>query len=231
VKTGGIIGGLGPASTIEYYRQIIALYRAQKPDGSYPHLIINSIDLDKMRRFFESNNLAEAAEYLLTELRHLAQAGADFGALSANTPHLVFDALRRRSPIPLISIVEVACQAAKAGGFKRLALLGTRFTMRASFYHEAFTHAGMTLVVPTAPEQEYIHAKYMGELVDDVMLPETRQGMLAIIERLRIEERIEAVILGGTELPLLFAGVTDTAIPFLDTTRLHVEQIVSRILS
>src|SRR5215472_16317142 len=110
MKTAGIIGGIGPESAIEYYRLIIALYRERKTDGSYPQLIINSIDMQRMRTLIEANNLVDLTEFLLTEIRKLAGAGSEFGALSANTPHLVFDALRRRSPIPLISIVEVTCQ-------------------------------------------------------------------------------------------------------------------------
>ena len=231
MKTAGIIGGIGPASTIEYYRLIVALYRERKPDGSYPHLIINSIDLDRMRRMIEVNLLSDVTEYLLSEVRRLGDAGADFGALAANTPHMVFDALRRRSPVPLISIVEVTCQAAQAAGMKRLGLFGTRFTMNGRFYPEVFAPAGIALVVPGASEQDYIHDKYMNELVHDILLPTTRQGMLAIVERLRVEEHIEGLILGGTELPLLLGDVKDAGIPFLDTTRLHVEQIVTRMIT
>ena len=231
MKTAGIIGGIGPASTIEYYRLIVALYRERKPDGSYPHLIINSIDLDRMRRMIEVNLLSDVTEYLLSEIDRLGDAGADFGALAANTPHMVFDALRRRSPVPLISIVEVTCQAAQAAGMKRLGLFGTRFTMNGRFYPEVFAQTGIALVVPGASEQDYIHDKYMNELVHDILLPTTRQGMLAIVERLRVEEHIEGLILGGTELPLLLGDVKDAGIPFLDTTRLHVEQIVTRMLT
>jgi aspartate racemase len=231
MKTAGIIGGIGPASTIEYYRLIVALYRERKPDGSYPHLIINSIDLDRMRRMIEVNLLSDVTEYLLSEIDRLGDAGADFGALAANTPHMVFDALRRRSPVPLISIVEVTCQAAQVAGMKRLGLFGTRFTMNGRFYPEVFAPAGIALVVPGASEQDYIHDKYMNELVHDILLPTTRQGMLAIVERLRVEEHIEGLILGGTELPLLLGDVKDAGIPFLDTTRLHVEQIVTRMLT
>src|SRR5689334_19190215 len=116
MKIAGIIGGIGPESTIEYYRLIVGLYRERKPDGSYPQFIINSIDMQRMRSVIEGNNLPELTEFLLNEIRKLAGAGAQFGALSANTPHLVFDALCRRSPIPLISIVEATCDAAKASG-------------------------------------------------------------------------------------------------------------------
>ena len=231
MKTAGIIGGIGPESTLEYYRQIVALYRERNPDGSYPQLIINSIDMQRMRKLIEANNLPDLTEFLLGEIRKLADAGADFGALSANTPHLVFDALRRRSPIPLISIVEVTCQAAKARALKRLGLFGTRFTMQARFFPEVFGQAGITLVVPAAEEQDYIHDKYMNELVNGVFLPETRDRMLVFVERLKAEERIDGLILGGTELPLLLGSVENAGIPFLNTTRLHVDQIVARMLS
>jgi aspartate racemase len=231
MKTAGIIGGIGPESTLEYYRLIVALYRQRNPDGSYPHLLINSIDMQRMRNLIEANKLVDLTEFLLEALRKLAAGGADFGALSANTPHLVFDALQRRSPIPLISIVEVTCQAAKARGLKRLGLFGTRFTMQASFFPAVFRETGITLVVPTRPaEQDYIHNKYMNELVYGVFLPETQDGMLRIVERLKTEEHIDGLILGGTELPLLLGEVANAGIPFLDTTRIHVEQIVARML-
>ncbi len=105
MKTVGIIGGIGPESTIEYYRMIIASYREQKQDGSYPAILINSIDLRKMLDLIGANELAEATEYLVGEVQKLARAGADFGVLASNTPHIVFDEIRRQSPIPLISLV------------------------------------------------------------------------------------------------------------------------------
>jgi aspartate racemase len=216
---------------MEYYRLIIASYRERKRDGSYPSILVNSIDLKRMLDLIAANRLTEVTEYLLEELRRLGRAGADFGALAANTPHVVFDVLRRRSPIPLISIVEVTCRTAQALGLRRVALFGTRFTMQGRFYPEVFAGAGMTLVVPTAEEQEYIHDKYMGELVNGMILPETRQGLLAIVERLTEREGIEGVILGGTELPLILREAKHGEIPFLDTTRLHVEAIVAQLLS
>lgn len=116
MKTAGIIGGIGPESTIEYYRLIIASYRERRSIGDYPSIIINSIDLNKMLELIGANRLVEVTEYLLSELKRLARAGADFGVLAANSPHIVFDDLRQQSPIPLISIVEVTCQVAHAGG-------------------------------------------------------------------------------------------------------------------
>jgi aspartate racemase len=218
MKTAGIIGGIGPESTIEYYRQIIAAYRQRQRDGSYPSLLINSIDMKKMLDLIGANELAAVTQYLLGEVQKLAQAGADFGALASNTPHLVFDALNHQSPIPLISIVETACDAAKALGLRRIGLFGTRFTMQGRFYADVFSRAGIALVAPSPDEQTYIHDKYMGELVNGVVLPETRERLLAIVARLKDEEGIGGLILGGTELPSILGGDMGQGIPFLDTT-------------
>ncbi len=231
MKTVGIIGGIGPESTIEYYRQIIAAYRQRQRDGSYPPLLINSIDMTKMLDLIGANELAAVTRYLLGEVRKLAQAGADFGALASNTPHLVFDAINQQSPIPLVSIVETACDAAQALGLKRIGLFGTRFTMQGRFYADVFDREGIMLVTPSPDEQAYIHDKYMGELVNGVIRPETRERLLAIVARLRDEEGIDGLILGGTELPLILSGDMGQGIPFLNTTRIHVERIVAQILA
>jgi aspartate racemase len=231
MKIVGIIGGIGPESTIEYYRLIIASYREEIQDGSYPRIIVNSIDLKKMISWFEANELAEMTEYLVDEVQRLERAGADFGLLAANTPHIVFDEVRRRSPIPLLSIVEATCEAAKGLRLKRLALFGTRFTMQGRFYADVFSREGIKLVVPEREEQDYIHDKYMNELVPGRFLPETREGLLEVVDRMKEREGIDGVILGGTELPLILRDEGESGIPFLDTTRIHVKAVVAELLS
>jgi aspartate racemase len=230
MKTIGIIGGIGPESTIEYYRSIMTSYRKEKPDGTYPPILINSIDLKKMLDLIEGNELAEVTEYLLGEINKLAQAGADFGLLAANTPHIVFDDLQQQSPVPLISIVEAACDATQALGLKKVGLFGTRITMQGRFYPDVFSRKGIDLVVPALNEQDYIHEKYMGELVKGVFLPETKEQLLTIIFRLEKNDGIQGLILGGTELPLILRDVKDRGIPFLDTTRIHAERAVAEML-
>ncbi|MDT5122640.1 MAG: aspartate racemase [Acidobacteriota bacterium] len=233
MKTVGIIGGIGPESTIEYYRALIASYRERKPDGSYPSIIINSIDLTKMLSLIAANELEEVTEYLLGEVRKLARAGADFGVLAANTPHLVFNEISRQSPIPLLSIVEATCEAARVLGLERLGLFGTRFTMQSGFYQAVFASAGMTLVLPDEGEQDYLHNRYLNELVHGIFLSQTRERLLAIVKRLREQEGIQGLILGGTELPLILreADVKDSGIPFLDTTQIHVKAVIAQLLS
>jgi aspartate racemase len=231
MKTAGIVGGIGPESTIEYYRGIVALYRERNPDGSYPRIVINSIDAGRMLGLFGGNQLAAATEFLCGEVERLAQAGADFGVVAANTPHLVFDDLQALSRIPLISIVEATCQAAKARGFRRLGLLGTRYTMGARFYPDGLMRAGIEMTLPSSEDQDYVHEKYMGELVNGVIRPATKDGLLAVVDRMKSNDGIDGAILGGTELSLILREKDAAAVPLLDTTRLHVEAIVTHMLS
>jgi aspartate racemase len=231
MKSLGIIGGLGPESTIDYYEKIIALYRERTRDGSYPRFIIISVDLKKGLDFMEAGDLAGMAAYLLEGIGKLADAGADFALISANTPHIVFDEVASKSPIPLISIVEATCAAVKALGLKRLALFGTRYTMQATFYLKVFAREGIELLIPEANDQDYIHHKYMNELVPGKFLPETRSALLAIVDRMKAKGDIEGVILAGTELPLILRDADHNGIPFLNTTRIHVEAAVTEMLS
>lgn len=226
----GIVGGIAPGSTIDYYRRIVAGYREQKADGSYPSILINSIDLTRMLDLIATQRLRELIEYLDEEVRRLARAGADVGLFASNSPHLVFEDVRRQSPIPLISIVEATRAAAQALGLTKLGLLGTRSTMRARFYADAFAQQGITVIAPNAEEQDWIHARYIGELIEGTFLPETRDHMLGIVERLRAREAIDGVILGGTELPLLLREAPG-GVPFLDTTRIHADRAVAYMLA
>ena len=229
MKTLGIIGGLGPESTVDYYQTIIALYRERTGDDSYPQFFINSMDLNRVREPVMANDLARLADNLVAEIEKLPRAGADFGLIAANTPHLVFDEIAARSPIPLISIVEATVAAAQDRQLKRLALFGTKFTMNGDFYARPFRRAQIELVRPDASDHDYIHDKYMNELIAGKFLPETKAGLLEIVDRLR--PKIDGVILAGTELPLILREPEHNGIPFLNTTRIHCEAAVAQMLS
>jgi len=228
MKTIGIVGGIGPESTITYYRQLVAAYRERRPDGSYPPILINSIDLKQMLDLIGAGQLAEVTDYLSGEVQRLARAGADLGLLAACTPHLVFDAIQRQSPIPLVSIVEAAFETARAMGLQRVGLFGTRFTMQGRFFPDVFARAGIAVIAPAPDEQDYIHDKYLSELVNGLKNPETRDRLLAIADRMTQREGIEGLILGGTELPVVLNGDIKASVPLLDTTQIHVAATVHR---
>ena len=246
MKTVGIIGGIGPESTIEYYRFIIEGFRKRQSgvgvppvDGhvqdaratSYPSIIINSIDLSKLIRWMTANELAPATDYVVAEIEKLARAGVDFAVLASNTPHIVFDQIRERATLPLISIVEVTRDKAQALGMKRIGLLGTRFTMQGGFYQKVFAAAGLTVITPNDEEQAFIHEKYLGELLNNIFLPETRERLLNIAAQMKERAGLDGLILGGTELPLIMRDDDRCGVPFLDTTRIHVERIVAELCS
>jgi aspartate racemase len=231
MKTVGLIGGTGPESTIEYYRFIIDGYRKRQKDGSYPSILINSVDLNRLITWINAGELDAIADYLVSEIERLARAGADFGALAANTPHIVFDQIRERVSLPLISIVESTCDKVNALGLKRPGLMGTRFTMQGRFYPDVFARAGLPLIMPNDEEQAFIHEKYFGELLKNIFEPETRTQLMEIAERIKARDGIDCLILAGTELPLLLRDTEHNGLPLLDTTKIHVEQIVERLLS
>jgi len=223
----GIVGGLGPESTIDYYRRLLEAWEREDPCTS-PGIVIDSLDVQLALRLVERDRPA-LIEYLLASVRRLAGAGADFAAMTANTPHLVFDDIAARSPIPLMSIVEECAREAGRRGLARLALLGTRFTMDGPFYPQVCARHGIAVVVPKDEDRAWVHARYVGELLKGEFRDDTRDAFIALIARLREEERIDGVVLGGTELPLLLRASVIAGVVALDTTALHVAAIVNRL--
>jgi aspartate racemase len=198
-------------------------------DGSLPSLLISSIDVTTVLALAAAKKLEELENLMVHEVEKLARGGADVVLIAANTLHLVFDAVRERSPLPMVSIVEATCSEAKRRGLTKLALLGTRFTMQSRFYADVFDAQGVALVVPPNADQDYVHEKYVGELLKGIILPETRAGLLEVIARLKQSEKIDGVVIGGTELSLILNDGMDADIPFLDTMRIHVRAAVDRL--
>lgn len=230
MKTPGIIGGIGPESTIDYYRSIIALWKEKTGDVSLPSILIQSIDLKQMQRWFAEDQWEAVKAYLLTNIEHLARGGADFAILAANTAHIVYDEVAHRSPLPMISVVEVTCRAAKQLGLKHLGLIGTKYTMTAPFYPQAMERVGLGLRIPNPTEITTIHDIYFNELLYNHFKPESCKAILQAVERMRRDEQIDGLILGGTELPLLLRGTSVPGVTYLDTTQIHVEAIVEAML-
>jgi aspartate racemase len=227
VTTVGIIGGLGPESTIDYYRRILEACERVDP-GTAPSIVIDSLDVRRALHLVATDRPA-LVEYFLASLRRLAGAGADFAAISANTPHIVFDDLAARSPVPLVSIVEACAQEAQRRGLRRLALLGTRFTMEAPFYPAVCARYGIGVTPPDAAELAWVHERYVGELLKGEFRDDTRQQFVSLVGLLQGRHGIDGVILGGTELPLLLSTPVIAGVPALDTTALHVAAIVGRL--
>ncbi|MDN3427329.1 amino acid racemase [Microbacterium sp. APC 3898] len=229
MKKLGMIGGTGPESTVDYYQSIIS--RFQEDTGSkesLPELLIYSINMYKIFDLLQNNQEEELAEYLAAAVLSLERAGADFAVISANTPHIVFDKVQQKVNIPMISIVEESYRTAHQLEIHKIGLLGTKFTMENDFFKEPFMANGKEIFVPNEEDQQFIHEKIVKELEQGIVNEETKKEFLVIAERMIEQHDIEGLILGCTELPMIFKP-QDLDIPQLNTVEIHVAKIVDMI--
>lgn len=227
MKKIGIVGGLGPEATVDYYRIIVDSVR-KRQKGMYPEVIIYSLNIREFPNIdLERNKLVD---WLVNAVKSLERAGADVGLIAAGTPHIVFDEVKAVSPLPLLSIVEETCKAVDQLRLKKVGLLGTKITMSRDFFQRVFSKKGISIVVPNEQEQDYINKKLFTEIMFHNIVEDTRQGLLRIVKRLVESESIEAVILGCTELPLILTK-DEYGIQFLNTTRIHAESAVDFCLA
>ncbi|TWT13259.1 aspartate/glutamate racemase family protein [Planomicrobium sp. CPCC 101079] len=227
----GIIGGTGPESTVDYYQSIISEYQEKAGSSEdLPELLINSINMYKIFALLENNQTEGLADYLTEAVRMLEKAGADFVVLTANTSHIVFEQVQQRVEVPMISIVEETYNRTKELGLEKIGLFGTKFTMENDFFQKPFLAGGKTIVVPEPAEQQYLHEKIVSELEKGVVEEETKQAFLGIVAKMVERDGIEGLILGCTELPLIFKP-EDLAIPQLNTTEIHIKKIIEAMFS
>ena len=229
MKKLGLVGGMGPESTILYYHDIV--YGVQEALGKtlFPEFSIESVNVFEVLRLCGEKQYDELAEYLIEAINNLAKCGADFAVLSANTPHIVFEKIKEQSPIPLISIVEATCEEAKHRGLNKIGLLGTIFTMKEDFFKNPFVKNGIQVIVPTESEMKLINDKISSELERGIVKEETLLAFQKVISRMKDEDGIEAIVLGCTELPLLLNDEV-SPVPCLDTMQIHISSIIKTIL-
>ena len=230
MKKIGLIGGVGPESSIEYYRLIIKLFQERLGTKDYPELIINSINMTEMLSYVFNNKLDILVDFLSERIKTLELSGVDFGAIASNTPHIVFDRLAERTSLPLISIVEETCKKIKDKKMYRVGLFGTKSTMTNGFYNRVAEKYGIEILIPEPVKQDYIHDKYMTELLFNKILPDTKQQLIKIVKTLQEKKLIQGLILGGTELPLILSQSDFKDIEIFDTTKIHVESIVAKMI-
>ena len=221
----GIVGGLSPESTVQYYRGIIDAFKPAYELNGYPEIAIESINLKAVINLIEKSRWDDVSEYIASKFEVLRAGGAVFGAIASNTPHRVFDAIQSQTFLPLLNIVDATLNYSKQHEFKKLCLLGTKFTMGSDFYQHVFDQEGICLIVPNQDEQGYIQEKIFSEIEFGVLKKETKKNFLTIINRIIKDENVEGVILACTELPLLIKA-DDISIHYIDTAQIHVAAIV-----
>jgi aspartate racemase len=231
MKTIGIIGGLGPEATVDYYKEIINCFKTESGEMNYPEIIIYSVNMSDFLAPMNAQAWDEAADYLVKRIRALKLAGAEFAAISANTPHLLFEKVKEKSPLHLISIVEATCEEASRRGLHHPGLIGTHFTMNASFYPDTFRQYGMNVIMPEDADRKLINQRLFSEIELGIFKDETRQELIDITKKMVEEKHIDSLILGCTEFPLILPEPEYAGIPMLNTTKIHVDAIVKYCLS
>lgn len=229
MKRIGIVGGLGPEPTIEYYRTIINTYRQQGETKDTPEIIIVSLNLQDFIQMMESGQKAIIIGWLAQAVQDLRGAGADFALIAAGTPHIFFGEIARLSPIPLLSVVEETCNLITKVGLKRIGLFGTKFTMQSDLYQRVFSKSHVSVFVPPQEDQVLIHGKLIEELQFGHVIDETRKELLSIVKKMIKTHSIQGLILGCTELPLILPK-EGFGIPFFNTTKIHAESAVQYCL-
>lgn len=228
MRKAGIVGGIGPASTLDYYKGIIAGCR-KADDSCYPTLVIDNVDMVEMLDAVASGDHGALIAQLDASIENLHRAGADFAALASNTPHIVFDELCAVSSLPLVSIVRTTCDRAAATGLRHVLVLGTRFTMRNGLYRNALEPYGIEGITPDDAGIELVHGTIFPKLEEGIVIAEDKQRLIAFIDDMAARHDIDGVLLGCTELPLMIRE-GDLDIPVLDTTSIHIDAIVEECL-
>jgi len=228
MKKIGLVGGMTPESTLAYYRAIIDLGRASWDDPlRNPVVLIYSLDLSEIAAHQNVGEESSVVRILVDVLERLRVAGAELGALTANTPHVYFDRIAAGTRLPLVSIVDIARERARELGVRRALLLGTNATMTAAMYPEAFTEEGIDIVVPNEEERQFLNRSIYEDLAVGAVTAELRGRFLDLCRRHLDDSGVDAILMACTEIPLVLKD-GDLPVPLIDTARCHAEAIFRR---
>jgi aspartate racemase len=225
----GILGGMSPESTAEYYEYITHTYTQRFGDYGYPEIIIYSVSFQPYVDWPNQERWDLVAQGLSEAGQRLQAAGADFIIIATNTMHLVFDQVQANVNVPMLSLLDAVGEAIQERGIQTVGLLGTRFTMEKTFYQDALAQQGITVLVPDADDREYVNGVIYDELVAGQIRDESRAGFVEIIHRLA-QRGAEGVILGCTEIPLLVSEA-DAGLPLFNTTTIHAAAALNYALA
>ncbi len=225
----GIIGGLSPESTIEYYKLICSEYNKKYGGWSYPHLTIRSLNLQEIAELFKADRWDEMADRIVTSIQDLEKAGADFSAIATNTPHQAYERISRKSPLFVLSIMDATARAIRDDDNQKVGLLGTLQTMEYGYYQRKLKEYDIETIIPEQDDRKYIDQVIWDELVTGTITEKAKKGYLEIIEKL-CDRGAEGIILGCTEIPLLIKP-EDSPVTTYDTTTLHAHAILDYALA
>lgn len=230
MKTIGILGGMSPESTVEYYRLINQETRRRRGGWASAPLLLYSFDFGRIQELQAQGDWVELGRLLGEAAQSLERAGADCLLIAANTMHLLADEVRQRTNLPLVHIIEATGKAVVAANIKTIGLLGTKFTMEKDFYKGFLTkNFGLQVLVPDEADRHQVHNIIDYELCRGIITAESKSIFLKIIDELA-DQGCQGIILGCTEIPLLIKA-EDSHLPLFDTTTIHVKAAVDLALA
>ena len=216
MKTLGLIGGLGPASTVNYYEKIVYTFKNTREDEYYPHILISSLNMEKFIRQLDFEDYNQVENILLEEIESLEKAGADIIAIASNTN------------IPIISIIDCVIDEIIKNDYKKVLLTGTSFTMTHDFYIKKLEEMGLECIVPNSEDIQKIHEIIYPNLENGIVLPYKREDYIKIINKIVENNDIDCLLLACCELNLLIDG-DDMKIPIMDSEDIHIKRILKEI--
>lgn len=228
VKKIGLVGGLGPASTVDYYLGLVERFRKSYGDDVYPEIVIDSVNMHDVISGIADKDYDHVSSILVKSMENLKKAGADFAAITSNTPHIVWNLMQDSFCLPVISIVDATIERIQQCGFKKVLVLGTEFTMRSGLYEESLMEKGITPIIPSEEDIKILGSIIYPNLENGIVIAEDKKKMIKIAEKYIKSNNAEAFLLGCTEIPLMIKE-KDVSVPTLNTTQIHIDAIFENL--
>ena len=224
MKKIGLIGGVGPVSTVNYYLELNRLYHNDFGVNEYPEIVIDSLSLNKVTTALAEERYDIVCETLKKSADILRNAGAECVAICSNTPHIVLNQIVDDLSLPIVSIVDANVKVVKNGGYKNVLVLGTLATMQSGMYQSVLAKNGISSVTPSVEDQQTIADIIFPNLENGIVDPDERLEILALVKKYIAYQSVDAVLLACTELPLIIKPA-DLLIPVIDTAMVHAKEI------
>ena len=225
MKTIGLLGGMSWESTALYYQQINKMVHGKLGKLHSAKVIINSVDFEEIAALQAKGLWQEAGAYLAEQALNLEKAGAGCILVCTNTMHKIAPQIEDAITVPFIHIADATAKEIVSQDIRKVALLGTAFTMEQDFYKARLQDHGIDVIIPTEADRKIVHRIIYEELCLGVINPDSRQKYETIVEAL-IAEGAEGIILGCTEICMLI-GELKFSVPLFDTTTIHAKEAVS----
>lgn len=222
MKKIGLVGGIGPASTVQYYLGLVD--KCKKEQGIYPEIVIDSVNMSKHDAALDDGDYDRLCNYLVESISNLQAAGAELAAITANTEHIVWERVCNRFPIPTISILDATVDAIKHRGYQKVLIFGTAHTMRSGIYDKSLEKSGIRAVLPSENDIIVIGNLIYPNLENGIVIPADQEKLIELANAYIEKEKVDAMVLGCTELSLAIKP-DDIGVPLLDTTQIHIQAL------